>query len=336
MGAELAQSTTRIAVIIPCYRVQAAIADVIADIGPEVFAIVCVDDACPDGSGDVIEAEFGDDPRVHLVRRPTNGGVGAATMTGYQTAIALGANILVKVDGDGQMDPRMLPQMVRPIVAGEADYVKGNRFYSAESVSQMPWVRLIGNAGLSFMTKLSTGYWDLFDPTNGYTVLEARVARALPFAKMHQRYFFETDMLFRLGVLRARVVEIPAIARYGSESSNLSATHALLTFPWFHLRNFAKRVVYNYFLRNFSIASMNLITGVGLCTFGVVFGLVRWWTAIETGNSSTAGTVMLAALPILLGIQLLLAFLSHDIQMTPSQPLHTRLSTLRVLGTDDD
>jgi len=331
-----AEDAPRIAVIIPCYEVDRSIVDVVQACGDWAWGIYCVDDRCPNGSGDVVEEAFGDDERVRVVRREKNGGVGAATMSGYRAAIADGADILVKVDGDGQMDPRLVPQLVLPIVEGEADYVKGNRFFSAETVRRMPLVRLIGNAGLSFLTKLSTGYWDLFDPTNGFTALEANVGRELPFDKIHPRYFFESDLLFRLGVLRARVVELPAEAVYGDEESNLSVVHALLTFPFLHLRNLIKRVAYLYFLRNFSIASINMVAGTALLLFGVVFGAWRWFLSIESHEASTAGTVMLAGLPVLLGIQLWLSVLQHDVSMTPKTPLHRRLGAVRVMRASED
>ncbi|MCB9598063.1 MAG: glycosyltransferase family 2 protein [Sandaracinaceae bacterium] len=326
----------RVAVIIPCFRVERSIVDVVSSVGDWAWGIYCVDDACPNGSGKLVEEAFRDDERVRVVMRAKNGGVGAATMAGYRAAIEDGADILVKVDGDGQMDPRLVPQLIQPIVEGDADYVKGNRFFSAETVRRMPWTRLIGNAGLSFLTKLSTGYWDLFDPTNGFTALEANVARELPFDKIHPRYFFETDLLFRLGVLRARVVELPAQAVYGEEKSNLSELHALTTFPFLHLRNFLKRIAYSYFLRNFSVASLNMVAGMGLLLFGLVFGAWRWVTSIETESVSTAGTVMLAALPILLGLQLWLNVLAHDVSMVPKVALHRRLGAIRVMRAQDE
>ena len=140
----------------------------------------------------------------------------------------------------------------------------------------MPFVRVFGNAGLSFLTKLSTGYWNLFDPTNGYTAIDARVAATLPMDQIAKRYFFESDLLFRLGVMRAKVVDLPMESHYGDEESNLSVTNCLCTFPWYHVRNFVKRILYNYFLRNFSVASLNLVLGLTLCGFGAAFGALSW------------------------------------------------------------
>src|SRR5690606_32001950 len=149
------------------------------------------------------------DPRVRVIRHASNLGVGGAVITGYQAAIADGMDILVKLDGDGQMDASLIPDFIEPIINGEADYTKGNRFFDLEELRSMPRIRLIGNAVLSFMTKFSSGYWNLFDPTNGFTALHADVARYLPLSKISKRYFFESDMLFRLNTLRAVVHDIP-------------------------------------------------------------------------------------------------------------------------------
>ncbi|MCA9494511.1 MAG: glycosyltransferase family 2 protein [Myxococcales bacterium] len=331
-----APSAPRVAVVVPCYKVTATIGEVLTAIGPWADSVWCVDDGCPASSGDAVERWLQDHPdeRVRVVRRPANGGVGAAVVSGYRAALAHGADILVKVDGDGQMDPALVPALVGPIVDGDADYTKGNRFFSPRTVAGMPPLRLFGNAGLSFLTKLSSGYWDLFDPTNGFTALHARVAAELPLDDLHPRYFFESDLLCRLGVLRARVVELPATAVYRDEQSHLSEMHALLTFPWLHLRNLVRRVGYNYFLRNFTAGSLYLVAGLLLSGFGVVFGAVEWIRGALAGDPATAGTVMLAGLPVLLGIQFLIAFLNHDIASTPREPLHPRLSRIRVMSRE--
>jgi dolichol-phosphate mannosyltransferase len=312
----------KIAVVIPCYRVTRSIEQVIQGIGSEVAMIVCVDDACPDNSGSFIAARFATDPRVSVVSNEKNLGVGGAVCHGYHVAIDARADIIVKLDGDGQMEPGLIPNLVAPIAAGDADYVKGNRFFSIETILPMSFVRIVGNAGLSFITKLSSGYWDLFDPTNGFTAIEARVAALLPLDKLHRRFFFESDMLFRLSIVRARILEMPMMSKYADEKSNLSEMRTLLTFPALHARNLWKRICYNYFLRGFSIASLNLVMGLVLFCFGITFGLFQWAQSIAQDQVSTAGTVMLAALPTLLGLQLMLAFLAYDIAMVPTRAIH--------------
>lgn len=315
----------RIAVVIPSYRVTAHILGVVSAIGAEVSAIYVVDDKCPDGSGGFVEARC-DDSRVKVIRRESNGGVGAATITGYRAAQADNCDIIVKIDGDGQMDPRLLPRFVQPILNGRADYTKGNRFFNPEDARTMPPVRLFGNAILSFMTKLSSGYWTLFDPTNGYTAIHARLLRHLPLDRLAPRYFFESDMLFRLWTIRAVVLDIPMPAIYGAEVSNLKIGNVLPRFLGGHARNLGKRLIYGYFLRDFSLASVEFLAGASLMGFGVVFGLWHWIGNVAHGVVTTSGTVMLAALPIILGLQLLLSFLGYDIASVPQHPIHPLLS----------
>jgi glycosyltransferase involved in cell wall biosynthesis len=311
-------------VVIPCFRVTRHIAGVIAAIGPECERIYVVDDACPEQSGDFVAANCNDE-RIRIIRHPTNQGVGGAVMTGYRAALDDGATVIVKIDGDGQMDPRLLRRFVAPIVAGEADYTKGNRFYDLGDVARMPGIRIFGNAVLSILAKLSTGYWGIFDPTNGYTAIHARLVQHLPLAKISSRYFFETDILFRLNTLRAVVVDIPMRAVYADETSNLRASRIVGEFLGKHLRNFAKRLFYNYFLRDMSIASIELVVGTLLLGFGVAFGAYHWLQSAQQGVPAPVGTIMLSALSVLTGLQLVLAFLSYDIAAVPRRPIHDLL-----------
>lgn len=318
--------TANVAVVIPSYKVRAHILDVISLIGPEVTAIYVVDDCCPDGSGRFVESNV-QDPRVRVVYHTENQGVGGAVMSGYKAALEDGAEVIVKIDGDGQMDPRLLPRFINPILAGEADYTKGNRFFDLEAVRAMPKIRLLGNAALSFMTKVSSGYWDLFDPTNGYTAIHRDVASHLPLNKISRRYFFETDILFRLNTLRAVVIDIPMDAHYGDEVSNLKISKIVGEFFFKHIRNFAKRIFYNYYLRDMSLASLELPLGLFLLVLGGGFGIIQWIQSMSMGVPTPSGTVMLSALPVIIGTQLVLAFLGYDIASVPKRPfqLQSRL-----------
>lgn len=318
-----AEISQEIAVVIPTYKARNHILGVINEIGPEVARIYVVDDCCPDNSGDFVAASCKDD-RVAVIKHTENQGVGGAVMTGYKAAIEDGMNILVKIDSDGQMDPALIMDFVAPIANGEADYTKGNRFFDLEKVRSMPKVRLFGNAVLSLMCKLSSGYWNLFDPTNGYTAIHADVARHLPFDKISRRYFFETDILFRLNTLRAVVVDVPMDAKYGDEVSNLKISKVIGEFFAKHVRNFSKRIFYNYYLRDMSLASIELPVGLALLGFGSIYGGYHWMHSAQAGLPTPVGTVMLAALPVLMGLQLILAFLSYDISSIPQRPVHGR------------
>ena len=315
---------TRIAVVVPCYRVRDHVLAVIRGIGPECDAIYVVDDACPDGSGALVEAEIAD-PRVRVLRHERNLGVGAAVITGYRAALAGEAEVIVKIDGDGQMDPADLPALVAPIVDGTADYTKGNRFAELGHLPAMPAVRIAGNAVLSFLTKFSSGYWDIFDPTNGYTAIHARVAARLPFEKIAPRYFFESDMLFRLGLLRAVVRDVSMPARYAGERSGLRLPGTIVGFATRHVLNTGRRLFYSYFLRDFSAASIELVLGAALLAFGVIFGAINWARSVAQGVGAYTGTIMLAALSVILGVQLLLAFLHFDVGRVPREPVHPQL-----------
>jgi dolichol-phosphate mannosyltransferase len=316
------RAVPNIAVIIPAYKVRAHILDVISSIGEDVSMIFVVDDACPENSGQLV-TDSAIDPRVTVLKHEQNQGVGGAVMSGYKAAVAAGADILVKIDGDGQMDPSLIEDFVLPIVTGHADYTKGNRFYNLEEIHRMPAVRIFGNAVLSFMAKMSTGYWDLFDPTNGYTAIHREAVLALPLHLISKRYFFETDVLFRLGTVRAKVIDIPMDSRYGDEVSNLKITKILGEFMRKHTTNFLKRIFYNYFLRGMSIASLELVFGLPIFLFGVIFGLYHWAHSSANDVATPVGTVMIAALSILTGVQLLLAFLSFDFASIPRRALHT-------------
>ena len=318
-------SNNKIAVVVPCYRTTEQVLDVLKQIPSIVNTIYCVDDACPDNTGKLIEKEC-KDKRVKVLYNDVNLGVGGAMVSGYKQALSDNQDIIIKIDADNQMDPSLIPVFVKPIVNGQADYTKGNRFYNIESVEGMPIIRVIGNAILSFLSKLSTGYWGLFDPNNGYTAIHAKVLKLIPLDKLSKRYFFESDMLFRLNTLRALVMDIPMKANYGNEKSNLSIKHSIFEFSFKHVRNFFKRIFYNYYLRDFSVASIEWLLGPLLLIYGVIFGLDKWAYSVITGMHATAGQVMNAALPTIIGLQLFLSALNYDMENKPSIALHTLFS----------
>lgn len=311
---------TRIAVVIPCYKVTQHVLGVIDRIGPEVTRIYAVDDCCPHSSGQFI-LEHNRDPRVVVLFNASNLGVGGATKHGYEQALQDGMDIMIKVDGDGQMDPALIPLFVKPITDGRADYTKGNRFFSYEHVNRMPPVRLFGNAVLTFFTKASSGYWNIYDPNNGFTAIHRRALAMLPLDKINNRYFFESDMLFRLNSIRAVVMDVPMVAVYEDEESSLKIREILPQFLSGHLRNFGKRVFYNYFLRDFTLASLELVAGTLLLLFGFIYGGINWANSLITHNVAASGVVMLAGLSVIVGMQLLLSVFNYDVQNIPRTPL---------------
>jgi len=320
-GTEAGQTNDVIGVVVPCFQVGTGILELIQAIGPEVQRIYVVDDACPDGTGALVE-RGSQDPRVSVIRHDENVGVGGAVISGYRRALEDGCDIVVKLDGDGQMDPALIPRFVRPIAEGRADYTKGNRFFYIESARSMPWGRMQGNILLSFLTKMSSGYWRVFDPTNGYTAIHAKVLSHLPLDSIARGYFFESDMLFRLGIIRAKVHDIPIDSVYRGETSNLRIPRIVPSFLLGHVRNFFKRVFYNYFLRDFQFASVGIIVGIPMILFGIIFGAVNWSAGSLEGVLASPGTVMLASLPILIGSQLLIVAIGQDIENQPDEAIH--------------
>ena len=313
-----------VSVVIPCYREKAHVMEVIVGIGPEVSHIFVIDDACPEKTGDYVR-EHCRDPRIEVLSHEMNTGVGGATMTGYRRALEAGAGIIVKLDGDGQMDPAMIPTLIQLVADGEADYAKGNRFHQLQAISAMPAMRITGNMLLSFASKLSRGYWDIFDPTNGFTAIHPKVVRALPLDQISKGFFFESDMLFRLGLIRAAVKDVPMQARYGKEKSTISIPKIIPEFLFKHTVNTCKRIFYSYFVREFGFASIQLMGGAIMLLFGTLFGAYWWYDSSVTNVPASAGTVILAALPIILGSQFLISFINHDTRSVPKTPVHPLL-----------
>ena len=307
-----------VAVVMPAYKVHKEIADVISSVPEIVQKIFVIDDACPNSSGEV--AKSLKNPRVEVIRNTSNLGVGGAMIVGYKKALEEGFDIIVKVDGDGQMDPVRIPQLISPIVRGEADYTKGNRFDSLEDLEQMPKIRIFGNAVLSLMSKISSGYWNITDPTNGFTAIHKSVLERIHLGKLRKGWFFESDMLFRLSIIKAVVKDVPMPAKYGSEKSNLNIRKVIFEFPYRHTVNHLKRIFYSYYLREWSVASIELPLGLILSIGGLTAGINFWIASASTGVAATVGQVMLSAVPLILGFQLILAFLSYDVSTEPKTP----------------
>ena len=313
------QNRTRLAVVIPCYKVEPYIAAVIRSIPDYVSHIIVVDDASPDCCSDKVRELR--DPRVTLVRHAHNKGVGGAMVTGYKECLKLNVDIAIKMDGDGQMDPTWIPTLIQPLLRGEADYAKGNRWHHEENLSSMPWLRRVGNLGLSFATKLASGYWKLFDPCNGYTAVRTSVLKRIRLDDLASDYFFETSMLVELSIRGAVTRDIPMPAIYGDETSSLRIGRIVRRFPRLLVQSFCRRVWQQYFVRNFDPTSLFLLAGTSLAGWGFLFGSFAWIRSLQTGIPATSGTVMLAAVPTLMGYHLLIQAAVLDISNQPTKAL---------------
>jgi dolichol-phosphate mannosyltransferase len=309
----------RVSVIIPAHNEAAHITEVISSIPSGIESIIVVDDCSSDAT--VARVQELSDPRVTLIQHQTNQGVGGATVSGYTQALKDGSDVAVKIDGDGQMDPLEIEALVEPLLRGEADYSKGFRFHSRTSLGGMPWVRLLGNVGLSFLTKAASGYWDIFDPTSGFTAIHRSALERIPFEKLPSQYLFETNMLIQLSKLRAVVRDVEISCHYGDETSGLDPKQMLLQFPPMLTKATLRRVLWQYFIRDFGVASLFLLTGLPLLLFGLSFGVYHWSQNAATGTSTPAGTVMIAVMGVIIGFQLLLQAVVVDVNNVPKKPL---------------
>lgn len=314
-----------IAAVIPSYRVEKEIEAVLCALPDYIQHIIVVDDASPDSTPDLVTASAKKDGRIHLIRHASNLGVGGAMVTGYRKALELEAQIIVKIDGDGQMDTGELPALLTPLIHGQADYTKGNRFRDFKSLQRMPLIRRVGNMGLGFLAKAATGYWNLFDPTNGFSAIRAEVLAQLPLEQIDRSYYFETSMLAHLYLLGAVVKDIPMPARYRDEVSSLLIHRVLFEFPSKLLFTLFRRLLLKNFIYDFSMASIYLLTGLPLLLFGLTFGIYKWIQYASIGIPAPTGTVMLPTLCVLLGIQLLLSSVEIDLRSVPNEPLSNPL-----------
>ncbi len=301
----------RIAVAIPAYKARGTILEVLADVPDFVDQIIVVDDASADGTTEAVRSC--DDSRVRLIVHDRNQGVGGAMKSAYQAALAENVEIVVKMDADRQMDPRYLLDLVAPLVHGEAGYVKGNRLWSRTSAKDMPGERLVGNLFLSLATKAASGYWSIFDPTNGFTAIRADVLRRLDFRSIESRYYFETSMLVELHLRRVVVQDVLMEARYRGEASSLSVVAASVEFAVRLIGSLVRRVTLEYFVLDLRPGTLFGVFGALGVFFGTAFGIYHWRLGEALGTSSLPGTVMVAAIPVIVGAQLLLQAVALDI-----------------------
>ncbi len=310
----------KIACVIPCYKETSHILDVLKEIPDLVDFIFVIDDNCPEKTGEKV-LEQNKDLRVNVIFLEKNLGVGGATVAGYKEAIKNDADIVVKIDGDGQMDPSNLIKIITPVVSKKCDYAKGNRFFFINDIKSMPKGRIFGNICLTFFSKFSSGFWEISDPTNGYTAIHQTALRSLDLDRISAGYFFESDVLCKLYLIRAKVLDVPISANYGNEESGINIIKIIPLFLHLHTYNFFKRIIAVYFLRDFNFYSLNLFFGIILFAFGIIFGLIHYFMSITLGITASAGTVMMSALPIFTGFISLMQFMSFDIKNSPKLPL---------------
>jgi glycosyltransferase involved in cell wall biosynthesis len=306
----------KVAVVVPAYNEEKLIAQTIETVPDFVDHIIVIDDTSTDTTSE--RALATGDPRLTLIRHDTNTGVGGAICDGHKEALRLGCDVAVVMAGDAQMDPHYLPALLAPIVDGIALFTKANRFYSRESYRGMPAYRIFGNVALSFMTKLASGYWHLFDPQNGYTAIHRTALERLNLDRVARDYSFENDLLINLNILRVPACDVPIPAVYGDELSTMRMHRVIPTLLAQLTRGFWRRILLKYVIFSFSPIALLLLAGLPLIAFGAIVGV---WVVLHTLGTpvASAGSVLLAALPMLTGIHLLIAALTLDIQESPDR-----------------
>ena len=318
----------KIGIVIPCFRVRDKLLAVVRSLPDWVDVIIAVDDACPERSSEVLNVQSADRGQI-ILRHTSNQGVGGAMITGFRRALEEECDIIVKMDGDDQMDPARLADIVHPIASGLCDFTKGNRFIHLESLRAMPLARRIGNIGLTFLTKFASGQWHLSDPTNGYFGIHREALKLLNLKRLSRRYFFETSLLIQLNIIRAVAFDIPIPARYGDQRSSLSVTRAVFGFPPRLVWGLMNRLVWRYCFYDVNATTFCLLAGGIMTIGGVSFGAYRWLEGSLTGQFQSAGTVALSLLPTIVGLQLLLQALVLDVVDLPRVPLSRLLGARR-------
>ena len=310
----------KIAVAIPCYKVEQHLQQVVAGLPDFVDSILLVDDGSPDGTGALIDRMAAGNSRITPLHHQKNMGVGGAMKTAFQKAIEQGMDAVVKLDGDGQMDNAFIAPLAEALE--ESEFAKGNRLFDRKELRRMPLLRRMGNMGIGFMVKAASGYWNVSDPVNGFFAIRTATLRQMDFSRIADRFFFESSMLIELHYTGARISEVTMPAIYGTETSNLSIGKTLFSFPPRLIAGWMRRIHLSYFVYDFNICSLYLLAGVPSFLFGLVFGICEWIHYASMSLAAPTGTIMVAVLPLILGFQMLLAAAQYDI--TASNPFDKR------------
>ncbi|UCG69421.1 MAG: glycosyltransferase [Thermoplasmata archaeon] len=313
-----------IAIIIPAYNEEKLIGKTLSNIPPFADKIIVVDDARSDSTGKSAYSFKGKlKDKLIIVRHEKNQGCGGAIITGYKIALKENMDISVVMAGDAQMDPGHMPLLLDPIVEDRADYTKGNRLFSKE-IEKMPRSRQRGNAILTLLTKISSGYWDIIDPQNGYTAASSTVLRTIDLNSIHRKYGYNNDILVRLNIYNFRVMDVVMPPVYGEEESGIKVRSYTLKMSWLLTKCFFHRITKKYGGLRFHPLILFYFSGMVLFLGGFVSGLQILYLR-SLGLFVTDGTMILSSLLLIIGVQLLLFALLFDM-------LSTRYGTEKEVG----
>jgi glycosyltransferase involved in cell wall biosynthesis len=303
-----------ISVVVPAYDEERLIVDTLSAIPAFVDRIYVVDDASKDSTCERVEAFAKRHKRVRLLRHEKNAGVGAAIVSGYRAALADRQDVVCVMAADNQMEPADLETLVRPVVRGELEYAKANRLISGEAWKIIPRYRYLGNAALSFLTKISSGYWHVADSQSGYTAISRTALEQLDLERIYTRYGFPNDMLVHLNIINARVRDFPSRPVYGvGERSGIRLRHVVPRISWLLFKGFFWRLGQKYVIRDFHPLVFFYLIGFFLTITGLVLGILEVVLRFM-GHAITPATIVLVALLFISGTQFTLFAMWFDME----------------------
>jgi glycosyltransferase involved in cell wall biosynthesis len=302
----------RVAVVVPAYNEERLVAETITGIPPFVDRIFVVDDASTDGTAEAARALR--DPQVEVIVHERNEGVGAAIVTGYKRAVEERIDVTCVMAGDNQMDPEELEALALPVARGEVDYHKANRLFTGQAWQLIPRTRYLGNAILSLLTKIASGYWHVADSQAGYTAIGLPILQLLDLDRVYKRYGFPNDLLVHLNVWNARVRDFPSRPIYGvGERSGIRLRKVVPTISWLLLKGFFWRMKEKYVIRDFHPLVFFYFLGFLMGLLGLALGITEI-VLRALGNQITAATVVLVALLLIFGSQFTLFAMWFDME----------------------
>ena len=301
-----------IGVVIPSHNEENHVKDTIETLPDFIDKIYVVDDGSTDKTAEVVKTLT--DQRIRLFQHEVNKGPGAAVATGYEAALNDEMDVIVKMDGDNQMDPEQLPNMLDPIIEGKADYTKGNRLLSPEYRKGMSKWRFFGNSILTFLTKIGSGYWQMMDPQNGYTVISRRALERINVDSIYPYYGYLNDILARLNIYGYRVMDVVMPARYGRETSSIKYSKYIVKVSIMLLRKFFWRLEMKYVVFSFHPLVLFYILGIVLTPIGLFGGLFALYYKYVIGGALFVRGA-LSLLVFIIGVQFLLFAMLFDMQV---------------------
>jgi len=316
----------KIGCTIPCYKGGQITIDLIKKLHCYVDLIVLVDDGCPFKTGNLAKDYFKDSDKLHIIQNKFNKGLGFSVKRGFKFLIEKECEVIVKIDADGQMKPDLIPFLVKPLFENKSDAVKGNRFTSIDHFISMPKIRIAGNIILTFLNKISTGYWELSDPTNGFLAFNRLALKKVRLEKLDNQYFFESDLLFQCSLVNIFFEQLPMKSVYGSEISSLNPLKQIIIFSKQHFINFFKRIIYQYFVLDFNAGSLEII-GFLFFSFSTLITFSKvYFRGLSIKEFASPGEANLISILFLVSIQLLLGILYFD---STYQPLMRQIKKWR-------